>query len=100
MTDITCEELKERMDKGEKLTIIDVRELHEYEEYNIGAQLIPLGDIPYKMDEFDHLKHEEIIIHCRSGNRSGNAKLFMMENGFTNVRNLLGGMNAWREKFD
>jgi rhodanese-related sulfurtransferase len=96
MNDITCQELKERMDKGEKLTIIDVREPYEYDEFNIGAQLIPLGDIPSKLDELAHLKDEEIIVHCRSGARSGNAKLFMVESGFTNVRNLIGGMVQWQ----
>jgi rhodanese-related sulfurtransferase len=100
MTDITCQELKERMDKGEKLTIIDVREPHEYEEYNIGAQLIPLGELPFKLDELADLKNEEIIVHCRSGARSGNAKLFMMESEFTNVRNLIGGMVEWRTNFE
>ncbi|AMS26465.1 NADH oxidase [Bacteroidetes bacterium UKL13-3] len=100
MTDITCQELKERMDKGEKLTIIDVREPHEYEEYNIGAQLIPLGELPFKLDELAHLKNEEVIVHCRSGARSGNAKLFMMESEFTNVRNLIGGMVEWRTNFE
>jgi rhodanese-related sulfurtransferase len=99
MSDITCEELKDRMDKGEKLTVIDVREPYEFEEYNIGAQLIPLGDIPSKLDELAHLKDEEVVVHCRSGARSGNAKLFMMENGFTNVRNLIGGMNEWKTLF-
>jgi rhodanese-related sulfurtransferase len=99
MTDITCQELKDRMDKGEKLTIIDVREPHEYEEFNIGAQLIPLGEIPFKLDELAHLKNEEVIVHCRSGARSGNAKMFMMESGFTNVRNLMGGMIEWRANF-
>ena len=100
MTDITCQELKERMDKGEKLTIIDVREPHEYEEYNIGAQLIPLGELPFKLDELAHLKNEEVIVHCRSGARSRNAKLFMMESEFTNVRNLIGGMVEWRANFE
>jgi rhodanese-related sulfurtransferase len=100
MNDITCEELKERMDKGEKLTIIDVREPYEYEEYNIGAQLIPLGEIPSKLDELAHLKNEEVIVHCRSGARSGNAKLFMIESGFTNVRNLIGGMVQWQATFE
>jgi rhodanese-related sulfurtransferase len=99
MADITCIELKERMDKGETLTIIDVREPYEYEEFNIGAQLIPLGEIPTKLDELAHLKNEEIIVHCRSGARSNNAKLFMMENGFNNVRNLAGGMVEWRNNF-
>ncbi|MES2780376.1 MAG: rhodanese-like domain-containing protein [Bacteroidota bacterium] len=99
MTDITCQELKERMDKGEKLTIIDVREVHEYEEFNIGAELIPLGEIPFRLDELSHLKNEEVIVHCRSGARSGNAKMFMTESGFTNVRNLIGGMLEWRANF-
>lgn len=96
MNDITCEELKTRLDKGETLNIIDVREPYEFEEFNIGAQLIPLGEIPFKLEELAHLKTEEIIVHCRSGARSSNAKLFMMENGFTNVRNLIGGMMEWQ----
>jgi rhodanese-related sulfurtransferase len=96
MADITVQELKERLDNQETLHIIDVREPHEYEEFNIGAQLLPLGDLPFRLDEIAHLKNEEVIVHCRSGARSNNAKLFMMENGFTNVRNLLGGMLEWR----
>ena len=96
MSDITCEELKERMDKGEALTIIDVREPYEFDEFNIGAQLIPLGEIPGRLEELSHLKESEVIVHCRSGARSGNAKMFMMENGFTNVRNLIGGMVQWQ----
>lgn len=99
MNDITNTELKERLDKGEKITVIDVREPYEFEEYNIGAQLIPLGELPGKLDELAHLKDQEIVVHCRSGARSANAKMYMMENGFTNVRNLLGGMMAWQENF-
>ena len=86
MADITVQELKERLDNQENLHIIDVREPHEYEEFNIGAQLLPLGDLPFRLDEIAHLKNEEVIVHCRSGARSNNAKLFMMENGFTNVK--------------
>jgi rhodanese-related sulfurtransferase len=100
MNDITCEELKERMDKGEKLNIIDVREPYEFEEYNIGAQLIPLGEIPFKLDSLAQLKDEEVIVHCKSGSRSGNAKLFLIENGFTNVRNLIGGVTLWKATFE
>jgi len=99
MEDITIEELKQRMDAGEKLNVFDVRELHEYEEYNIGATLIPLGTLPSKLDELAELKNQEIILHCRSGARSGNAKMFLLDSGFTNVRNLLGGMLAWKEKY-
>jgi rhodanese-related sulfurtransferase len=99
MSDITTDELKQRMDAGEKLNIIDVRELHEFEEYNIGAKLIPLGELPSRINELEQLKNEEIIIHCRSGARSNSAKMFLLDNGFTNVRNVLGGMLDWRSKF-
>lgn len=96
MTDITVQELNERIKKGEKLNIIDVREPGEYQAFNIGAQLIPLGTLPTRLKDLDPLKHEEIIVHCRSGARSNNAKLFLMSEGFENVRNLLGGMMAWQ----
>jgi rhodanese-related sulfurtransferase len=98
MADINVSELHERMLKGEKLNIIDVREPHEFEEFNIGAILIPLGTLPGKLQELAELKNEEIIVHCRSGARSNNAKLYLMSEGFSNVRNLLGGMIAWQNE--
>jgi rhodanese-related sulfurtransferase len=94
--DITVHELKERLEKGESLHFYDVREEHEYEDDNLGATLIPLGDFPDHLDELEPLKDEEIIIHCRSGARSGNAQKFLQANGFTNVRNVLGGILAYR----
>ncbi|MCU0422314.1 MAG: rhodanese-like domain-containing protein [Bacteroidia bacterium] len=97
MTDITVIELKERLDKGEKPVIIDVREVHEYEEYNIGATLIPLGELPGRIEELAAYKQQEVIVHCRSGARSATAKMFLLDNGFEQVRNLMGGMLAWRE---
>ena len=99
MIDITTDELKQRIDVGEKLNLFDVRETYEFDEFNIGATLIPLGELPNKLSELAHLKNEEIIIHCRSGARSNNAKMFLLDNGFTNVRNVLGGMLDWRSKF-
>ena len=78
--------------------MIDVREEHEYEEFNIGATLIPLGEIADRLDEIEHLKNEEIIIHCRSGARSGRAQQYLESEGFTNVRNLIGGMLAWQDE--
>jgi rhodanese-related sulfurtransferase len=98
MADISVTELHERMQKGEKLNIIDVREVYEYEEFNIGAQLVPLGTLPEKLAELESIKDEEIIVHCRSGARSANAKMYMMSEGFTNVRNLLGGMIAYQSE--
>ena len=99
MHDITVDELKARMDQKESLNIIDVREPYEYEEFNIGAILIPLAELPGRLDELEHLKEQELILHCRSGGRSNTAKQFMAENGFTKVRNLLGGMLEWQSKF-
>lgn len=97
MEDITVSELKERLDKKEKFVFIDVREEWEYEEDNLGANNIPLGQLPYQLDELEGEKDNEIIVHCRSGARSGNAKKFMETRGFTKVRNVLGGILAYRE---
>ena len=94
--DITIEELKERMDKGEQLNLIDVREEYEFDEFNIGATLIPLGELPDRLEEIEAWKEQEILIHCRSGARSGRAKEYLISEGYTNVRNVLGGMLAWQ----
>ena len=98
---ITVEELKARLDAGEKINLIDCREPHEYQEYNIGGQLIPLGRIQsMQIDELEDLKEEEVIVHCRSGQRSTVACLTMDAMGFKNTKNLAGGVLAWKDKFD
>lgn len=97
MEDILIDELKRRMDAGENLHLFDVREPHEFEEFNIGATLIPLGSLPDSLDELAGLEDQEIIIHCRSGARSGRAKEYLESQGFNKVRNLIGGMLAWQE---
>jgi rhodanese-related sulfurtransferase len=99
MEDITVKELKERMDKGEKLTIIDVRQEYEFDEFNIGGKLIPLDTLPEAMQDLGNLKDKEIIIHCKAGGRSATAKAYLMQNGFTKVRNLLGGVMDWKAEF-
>lgn len=93
--DITAEELKSRLAKGEKLHILDVREEWEYEEKNIGALLIPLGTLPGRLQELEAWKQEEVIVHCRSGARSANAKAFLSQKGFGNMRNLVGGIERY-----
>lgn len=97
MEDITVEELKQRIEANENLHIVDVREEYEFDEFNIGAQLIPLGELPDRVSEIEHLKDEELIVHCRSGARSGRAKDYLTSLGFTKVRNLIGGMIAWQQ---
>lgn len=96
MEDITVEDLKSRMDKNDKFVFLDVREDWEYDDDNLGAKNIPLGDLPYRLDELDEFKDQEIIVHCRSGARSGNAKKFLESKGYTMVRNVLGGILAFR----
>lgn len=97
---ITAEELKARLDAGEKVNIVDVREPHENAEFNIGGPLIPLGKIQtMQLDDLEPFKDEELVVYCRSGNRSGQACLILEAAGFTNVVNLQGGMLDWRDKF-
>ncbi|QIX62891.1 rhodanese-like domain-containing protein [Hymenobacter sp. BT18] len=98
MADITPTELKQRQANGENPIIIDVRETWENEEVRInGSRNIPLGELPGKLDELDELKDQEIIVHCKGGSRSASAKAFLTQQGFGNVRNLLGGMQAYQQ---
>ncbi len=100
MTIITPEEVKQRLDSGEKLNLIDVREPHENAEFNIGGKLLPLGKIQsLQIEDIEDLKNEEVILYCRSGNRSGMAAQMLDLAGFTNTKNLAGGMLAWRDRF-
>ncbi len=94
---ISVQELKDRMEDGEELNLIDVREEHEYEEDNLGALLIPLGELPDRIDEIEDWKNEEVLVHCRSGARSERAQKFLESQGFTNVRNVIGGIVAYNE---
>ena len=100
MEDITVEDLKQRIESKEEFVFIDVREEWEYEEDNLGALNIPLGTLPHQLGEIEQYKNQEIIIHCRSGARSGNAKKFLETKGYNKVRNVLGGINAYRELED
>jgi len=97
MEDITAEDLKARLDNNEKFVFLDVREEWEYEDDNLGAKNIPLAELPNRLDELADYKNDEIVVHCRSGARSGNAKKFLESKGFSKVRNTLGGILAYRD---
>jgi rhodanese-related sulfurtransferase len=100
MQNISVEELKNRMDAGEALHLVDVREPFEHTDFNIGGTLLPLGKIQgMEIDEIENWKDEEVVCYCRSGNRSSQACLYLEMVGFTNTKNLLGGILAWQEKF-
>ena len=91
-------ELKARLDAGDDIFILDVREPHEYQICNLGGHLIPLGDLPARMNELDSSR--EIVAHCRSGVRSAKAVTLLRQAGFGKVKNLAGGILAWADKVD
>jgi rhodanese-related sulfurtransferase len=100
MKSISVEELKKKIDNGEKINLIDVREPHEYEEANIGGKLVPLGKIQtMQVEDLEDLKEDEVIIYCRSGRRSMLACLVLDSLGFKDTYNLEGGILAWQEKY-
>ena len=96
--EITPRELKARLDRGDDLFILDVREPHEYQICNIGGYLIPLGDLSRRVSELDSSR--EIVAHCRSGKRSAEASEFLRQAGFRKVLNLKGGILAWSDEVD
>jgi adenylyltransferase/sulfurtransferase len=96
--EITPRELKTRLDRGDDLFILDVREPHEYQICNINGKLIPLGDLPKRVSELDSSR--EIVAHCRSGKRSADAVEFLQKAGFKKIWNLKGGILAWSDEVD
>lgn len=95
MEDITTEELKQRQEAREDLQIVDVREPWEHDENNLGGTNIPLATLPHRISELQEFKDSELIVYCRTGNRSGQAQKYLQQQGFQKVRNLLGGIEAY-----
>jgi adenylyltransferase/sulfurtransferase len=96
--EITVDELKKRLDNKDDLFILDVREPQEYQICNLNGYLIPLKDLPKRINELDTAK--EIIVHCKVGGRSRQAVEFMKQSGFRKVKNLVGGIDEWAELID
>jgi len=97
--EITPVELKQMMDEGRDFRLVDVREPHEFDICRLpGALLIPLGDVPARMNELDSA--QEIVVHCRSGARSARAVEFLRQAGFSRIHNLKGGILAWSDQVD
>ncbi|MBX9734112.1 MAG: rhodanese-like domain-containing protein [Chitinophagaceae bacterium] len=100
MKTITVEELKAKIDAGEQINLVDVREPHEHAEFNIGGLLLPLGNVQtMQIDAIDDLRDQTVYVYCRSGNRSGQACMMLDTFGFKDTYNVVGGMLAWKEKF-
>lgn len=96
--DMTVEELKSRLDRGEEIFILDVREPQEYALCNLGGHLIPQGELPNRIRELDPSR--DIVVHCRTGIRSAQASELLRQMGFKKVRNLAGGIDAWARRID
>jgi sulfur-carrier protein adenylyltransferase/sulfurtransferase len=96
--EIQVEDLKRRLDAGDDIFVLDVREPHEYQICNINGYLIPLGDLAKRVNELDSSR--EIVAHCRSGVRSAKAVNFLRQAGFKKVTNLAGGILAWADRVD
>jgi adenylyltransferase/sulfurtransferase len=95
---LTVKELKQRMDAGDDVFVLDVREPYEYQIANIGAKLIPQNDVPKRLDEID--RNREIVVQCRSGQRSQRIAEYLAQQGYPDVKNLAGGILAWADEID
>jgi sulfur-carrier protein adenylyltransferase/sulfurtransferase len=95
---ITVTDVKRRLDRGENLFLLDVREPQEYRIANLGGHLIPLNDLPRRVHELD--SSQDIVVYCHSGVRSGQAVQFLKQLGFRKVKNLTGGIDAWADVID
>ncbi len=98
MKEISVQELKQIIDNKEDFQLIDVREPHEYEICNLGAPLIPMNEVPDNLDKIS--KDKKLVIHCRSGARSGRIVEYLEQAGYTNAHNLKGGILEWADKID
>lgn len=100
MNQITVEELHEKLNQSAPLNVLDVREAAEYEANNIGATLHPLSTLRLMdADNIANWKDEEVIVHCKSGQRSIEACMLLETLGFKHTTNLIGGIQAWQEKY-
>jgi rhodanese-related sulfurtransferase len=96
---ITPREVKAKLDRGDRFTLIDVREPHEFQICRIpGGQLIPLGELPKRLAELD--PNSEFVAYCKMGGRSQKAVDLLIQKGFRNVRNMTGGILAWSDQVD
>ncbi len=98
IAEMSVAQLKDRLERGEKLFLLDVREPFEYEIVNLKGRLIPLGELPGRLDELD--REREIVVYCHHGNRSRYATEFLQGQGFRSVINLTGGIDAWVTEID
>lgn len=99
MEKITARELKEKLEKGAEVTVIDIREEWEYEENHMpDSENIPMHQLPAKAPEMEELKEKEVVLYCNTGPRSITARQVLAQNGFSDVKFLDGGIEAWEQE--
>ena len=98
--EMTVQEYKQRLDEGTAPFLLDVRKPYEYEIANLGAPLIPVDELENRLEELASYREREIVVHCRSGVRSARAVRIMRGAGFSDVKNLTGGILAWSKEID
>jgi adenylyltransferase/sulfurtransferase len=100
--EITVEELKQKLDARQDVFILDVREPNEYKICNLNGHLIPLNELPKRLQELDAAKDKdtEIVVHCHRGGRSARAVAFLQQAGYKQAKNLKGGILDWANKID
>ena len=98
LSEISVQDLRRRLEKGEEILLLDVRELYEFKIANIQGLLIPLGQLHQKFDELD--RSREIVVYCHHGNRSAFAVQFLKNQGFERILNLAGGIDQWSREID
>ncbi|MEX0773528.1 MAG: rhodanese-like domain-containing protein [Balneolales bacterium] len=98
--EIEVKELENKLAQNDKPYVLDVREPHEFEIANINGDLIPLAELEDRLGEVKAEKDDEIIVHCRSGKRSAEAVKILQKHGFTNAKNLKGGIHEWAKQID
>ena len=98
--EIDVQELNRRLDADEDLVLLDVRQPVEHQTGNLGGILIPLQQLPYRLEELDAYRDRPLLVYCRTGNRSGKAVAFLQHQGFSGAMNLQGGVVDWRDEID
>ncbi len=98
--EIDVDTVKSMMDDGQDVFILDVREEEEYELTNIGGMLLPLAQLPSRLNELSDRKDDDIVVMCRTGGRSAQAVAFLLQSGFSKAVNMKGGVHAWSSRID
>jgi rhodanese-related sulfurtransferase len=98
MHEVSVQELEALKDSNAEFFLLDVRDQWEFDECNLGGHLIPLVELPKRLNELDPNQH--IIVHCQMGGRSSRATAFLQDQGFKQVSNLKGGIKAWISEID